>query len=101
MDIPKPYNEHLRSCVYAVEANSCEAGHIWEQFCSVDFSNNKEHSWTEVFGWLETVGHIDDRPICVSMRVVDIDNQHILFWDATSQLVDYKMIDEWFDEENR
>lgn len=82
----------LDGVVCIIEANTNEYVYIWEQ--------NKEHvgyNWIEInSGILEYVGFLDDRPICISLRKAIINGDLILFWYATSQVIDYKMIDEWF-----
>ena len=85
------YQELINSCVYIVEATRCEELDAWERF-------HEDFKWENVHGWLETVGHLDNRPICISVQIVKINDRNILFWHATSQLVDYIMIDKWFEE---
>lgn len=75
---------------YLCEANSFETMCLWKE---------NKLSWKEDnSGWLITVGYIDKRPICVSIRTCVINKINVLFWMPTSELVDYKMISEWFDE---
>lgn len=55
-----------------------------------------EWEWKQsLSGPLITVGRLDDRPICISVFVHEIGGERIVFVEPTSQLVDYKMIDEW------
>lgn len=44
---------------------------------------------------LRTIGHIQNRPICVSMTWARINGIVCCFWDGTSELVDYKMIEKY------
>lgn len=96
----KTYKEMLNDCVYVVEANGNETLNIWSRWCDREnpYGHPKRYKWEPFGGWLETVGHIDDRPICISVMFNKIDGHYVCFWHATSQLVDYKMIDEWFDK---
>jgi hypothetical protein len=95
------FDDYLTSCVYAVEATSCESLQIWD-----DFSNPESQycdvrprmDWNEVHGWLETIGRLDNRPICISIRIVELNGHRVAFWEATSQLVDYEMIEQWFEK---
>lgn len=82
----------LDGVVGVVEANSNEHMHIWERFTNMYGKNTWE---SESSGLLETVGYLDDRPICISLRTAKLKGSKILFWHATSQLVDHAMIDEW------
>jgi len=72
---------------YIVEGSTFR---IWEKW------NDELDSWEQGMGWLETVGYINDRPICISIFIEKINGYEVLFWHATSELVDYKMIEEWF-----
>jgi hypothetical protein len=49
-------------------------------------------------GHMVTVGHIEDRPIVISLSYARIYGQRVVFWEATSQLIDHAMIEKWFEE---
>lgn len=86
--------EFLEGVVGVVEATSFEKMKLWDQY-----KNEKKVSWVESgTGYLETVGTILDRPVCLSMFTNVVDGHKILFIEATSQLVDWVMIDEWLKE---
>jgi uncharacterized protein YkvS len=77
-----------------VEANGNEKLNIWESYRE----NYNEKDWVSNNGGiLETVGYLDERPICISLYVDTIKGKKILFWHATSQLVDHLLIDKWLD----
>ena len=63
------------------------------------YSKNKEYghrTWSDNNSGLgECLGYIDDRPIYITLWTALIDGHKILFVDATSQLVDWAMVDEW------
>lgn len=102
MNVPEPHKSQLKECVFIVEANSNEMVDIWEHFADSRNIHNlpKRYIWGEDnYWWLETVGHINERPINISISRVVIDGYPVLFWDACSQLVDYEMIDIWFKNE--
>lgn len=48
------------------------------------------------FGTLETVGRLDSRPIVITCQWYEIHDRLVMFWEATSEVVDYKLIEEWF-----
>src|SRR6218665_1693649 len=81
----------LDGVVGVIEANSNEHSHIWERFTNM----HGKAAWdSDNSGLLETVGYLDERPICISLRTAKLKGAKILFWHATSQLVDHKLIDE-------
>jgi hypothetical protein len=91
--------DYLASCVCAVEASHCEVLDIWTRFSDPENPFKREcrqYDWKDVHGWLETIGHLDNRPICIDIRIVELDGRRILFWEGCSQLVDYAMIERWF-----
>lgn len=79
--------EFFKGVVGAVEAYPFEQSALWEVY---------ENEWKEEnHGYLETVGHIGDRPICISTMVHVVRGCRILFYHPTSQVVDHVMIDAW------
>lgn len=82
----------LQAAVYAVEANSFEYGCLWREY-------HHKVKWEEILsGYMPTIGRVDDRPVNLSIRVAYIDGQPVLFYEACSEIVDYKMVDAWVRE---
>jgi hypothetical protein len=82
----------LSGVVGVVEANSYEARCLWQECQS-------RYLWIQDSkGLFETIGHIGDMPVCVSLFIVEVDRHKILFVEATSQVVDHHMIDKWLAE---
>lgn len=81
--------EYIKDSSYVVEATSMEQSQIWERYHKkgLSFSNA---------GYGVTVGHLNDRPICISITKAQYKGKNILLWEATSQLVDYVMIEDFF-----
>lgn len=80
--------DRIMQCVFRVEASSFEL-----QVLCARYGNRLE---LENHGVATNIGNLDGRPIVISLMFGTFDDQHVLFWHATSQLVDYKMIDDWF-----
>jgi len=49
-------------------------------------------------GTSEIVGWLDSRPINITCQWYEIHDRLVMFWEATSELVDYKLIEGWFAE---
>lgn len=60
-----------------------------------DLTNDGYEYKQDFSGYLNTVGHISDRPICVTPLIHNIGGVNVLQVEATSELVDWKMIREW------
>lgn len=86
-----PYSdEWLATVSSVVEANSFEHLSLWQKF-------KEKVTWKENnSGLLFTLGKIENRPICICLNHAIINDKIVLFFEATSQLVDYIMIDEFF-----
>lgn len=81
---------YLNGVVGIVEANSFEKMCLWREW------NDMGKSWVPtVHGYLATVGNVGDMPVCISILTETVEGQKILFWDATSRVVDHQMIEEW------
>jgi hypothetical protein len=77
-----------------VEASSFEKGVLMEQN-----KRTKKLSWIEGrSGIMPTVGMINDRPICLSIFIDVIDGRNIVFYEPPSELVDYAMIEAFFEK---
>jgi len=83
----------LADAEFLVEANSFEVMQLWKDY-------NDKVEWYERYGgggFGVTVGNLDNRPVCISIQVESINGHKVLFWCATSQVVDYKMIEALWD----
>lgn len=84
--------DFLSDAVGVVEANSYELHMLWAE----NQRRAQPRTWKEnPRGLLETVGHIADRPVCIGLFTAEVDQHKLLFIDATSQVVDHRMIDKW------
>lgn len=76
----------------------CEATHFEKQCLWQTYHKCLAWSWQEnSLGYLKTVGMIDEHPTVMSLFTATVDGEKILFWHATSQVVDYRLIDSWFE----
>lgn len=82
--------EIFKDVIGIVEANS------FEHMCL--FEERKDLNWIENGQGLSfSVGSIGKRPVCITVFVETINDKRVVFWDATSQVVDYTMIHKWFE----
>ena len=52
--------------------------------------------WGQIYaGVVITIGHVGKLPICVSFNFAFINGKKICFYEATSQVVNHKMIEDW------
>lgn len=80
-----------------VEATRFEEHCLWRDSDTRSATSHGE--WVESgWGLLQTVGWLDSRPICISLGTATVGGHKVLFWHATSQVVDYVLIDRWFEE---
>ena len=91
------FNFKLTDICYLVEANNFEKMTLWETWSQ---KNKDPIKWeSNNIGTLPTVGSLNNRPICISVLIEKIEGVPVGFWHATSALVDYNMITEWFKKE--
>lgn len=90
----------LEKTFFIVEATSFEKSCLWRDYClESDNPRYGKHTWKLISpGWMIKVGEINDRPCCISTTWYKIDGKLVMFWYACSELVDYKLIDEWLDK---
>ena len=87
------FNEEylIKNTKHIVEANSFESTCLWEKY-------NKKHAWKSInFGKVVTLGE-GTRKTTVSIFWTMINCEWVIFYEATSQLVDHVLIDKYFEE---
>jgi len=85
----------LKKTKFLVEANSFEQHCLWKEYVHTATTPLK---WEQMNGWLVTVNERKGRPICICLSWNRVNGHLVCFWNATSQLVDYKLIDKWLKE---
>ena len=86
--------ERYKDVTGIVEVTSYESFMLWKQW-----HQQKDYTWKEsLSGPLITVGYIDGRPVCIAPLVHVVNGRSIMFVEATSELVDWKMIEDWLVE---
>lgn len=87
-------DELLEEIEYAVEANSFESQCLWQRF-----SNQEGIVW-EICpqGKMITLGKTDGMPVCMSVFVNKINGVNVLFYEMTSLVVDYRLVDKFLEE---
>ena len=81
---------YLDGVIGVVEANSFESMCLWVQ------AKESTRSWiSSGHGFGPIVGLINNRPVCLSILTATVDGHKIAFIDATSEAVDWKLIDAW------
>ena len=96
----------LQRTRFIVEATDKERHSLWSFWAHQ--SNSKDQyrppkiarlDWPHgTGGWGVRVGTLDGRPVVVSMTWEEINGCMIMFWNPTSEVVDYRMIKEWLEE---
>lgn len=85
-----PKDDFLSGVIGMVEATDFERQCLWEK-------NHKHMKWeSDSLGFLPTVGLHGNDPVVISLFTAKIDGHKILFWHATSQIVNYRIITAWF-----
>ena len=85
-------SDFLNGVVGVVEATSYERRMLWVE----NQRREQPKTWEEQsLGLLPTIGYLDDRPICLSLFVAKVGGHKLLFMHVTSQVSDYRMVDEW------
>jgi hypothetical protein len=90
--------EVLNKVQFIVEATSDENFFLWKE--NVHHEKCKYvKSWEqENLGYWAKIGEVDARPIIISMNFATIGGIYVMFVEQTSQLCDYKMMEEWLKE---
>lgn len=86
-------DKRYEKTIYIVEANRFEQSALWQKY-------SKTTKWEEdLGGYLPKVGHINNRPICISVLWAEINGVTVMFYHPTSMLVCYDLIERWLKAE--
>lgn len=99
----KPFMERLAQTVYIVEASNFEQHILWsefskegEVFTQTPLRKRPRETWEQITpGEGCTFGERDGQNMMVMFSWVKLNGQLIAFYNATSQLVDYAILEEW------
>ena len=73
-----------------VEATNFETLCLYEKY---------KDDWKQInSGTFVTVAKVENRPICLSLTVNFVKGNKILFIEPTSQLIDWKLINKWLED---
>lgn len=90
----------LEGVIGAVEADSYSQHMLWSEYHYRPREGFDPLTWEQgMSGLMEIIGYLkingEDRPVCLSLFKARVKGELILFYHATSQVVDYRMVDEW------
>jgi hypothetical protein len=89
-------DKRLAETFYAIEADSYAYHQIWkEYFYSVPKEERKFNFVQDPSGRGITIGMIDKRPVVLNLNWWIVNDHPILFYCCTSQVCDWKMIEDW------
>ncbi len=81
--------EFLQGVIGFVEATSFEYHQLWKEW-------EDKSTWKQnLSGYGQVVGHLDSRPVFISLITAVIEGHKVLFIDPTSEVVDWKLIETW------
>ena len=89
----------LKVTRFLVEATGNEWHTLWARWCgkSQECREPIVDEWEQLGGWGICIGKLDSRPVVVSLNWDRLDGFLVCQWEATSEVVDYKMVNEWLD----
>lgn len=87
----------LKDTVFLVEATSFETHMLWAEHAE-DGILHKNVKWRQHTTWVVEVGKLGGRPVCICLTWNSVNEALVCFWHATSQVVDHKMIEAWFEK---
>jgi hypothetical protein len=85
--------EFIQGVDNIMEVNNSEYQFLWEKYAykgTVPWVVSREG------GYGVHVGDFHDRPTWIAIRTAVVNGKKILFWHATSLLVDHRLIEKWF-----
>lgn len=86
--------KYFAELTYLIEATSNEIGMIYKE------NSEQWDEYLQVRSIGRNVGSLDGRPVIISIQFVRFYDQLVALWHATSVIVDYDMITDWFKKQS-
>lgn len=87
------YRDLLAGVVAIVEITRYEERMLWKEYRE----RMPDGEWIQsLSGPFVTVGQVNGRPVCISLFVNTIGGKKVVFYEASSVMVDHDMINQWF-----
>ncbi|UIS25272.1 hypothetical protein [Erythrobacter phage vB_EliS-L02] len=84
------FAKFVAGTIGVVEATPCELSYVYTR-CK----ETGRHWVEDPQGWSMQVGYLGLRPVVISLRAITIDGHKLIFYHATSTVVDWDMIRSW------
>lgn len=102
MSIKDDTETYFKDVVFLVEADSFAQHALWLTRFHGGRLGREIESWeAEGSGYAITIGHIDRRPVVLSLFYAKIEGRRVCFFAGESQVVDHRMIDEWLEKRTK
>jgi hypothetical protein len=91
------HTELFKDVKYIVEATDNEWHMLWEKY-HYQPRSGLPIPWEEIsMGKIVTIGEVAKRPIAIQISWAIINGHKVMFYEGSSQLVDYKMMEKWLE----
>jgi hypothetical protein len=105
----------IKATKFLVEATGAEQHFLWSLHARYSHKHHPSYpslTWEQhACGSLVSVGNVqifkkqsgsgalyEQMPVCVSLTFATIDGAVVCFWDATSQVIDYRLVEKWLNQ---
>ena len=89
--------ENFKDVVFAIEATHFEKLSLWQ----LNEKSKCIKSWEENFpGWIVVIGYVDKMPVAVHLSYAKLNGHKVVFYNASSLIVDHEMVRNWIDNYN-
>lgn len=86
-----PLIQDLKDVIFVVEATRFEQHALWQSY-------HPAVNWGQInSGRGFQIGTLADMPVVIGLTWAIIDGQRVMFVEATSQVVDYRMVEAWLE----
>lgn len=85
--------------VYMVEATHFEHFMLWKENSERQAPMVPLRWEQDTLGHIYTIGELAGNPIAVSVEFAVIDGRRVAFYEATSQVVDHRLVEKWIKEQ--
>jgi hypothetical protein len=101
------FDSLLKQTEFVVEADGFASLELWAKYSAEAKQHSKIGEWVcynnvkwEQLnpGCVKTVGYYHKQPVNICLTWQRLNGHLIVFWEAISRIVDYELIDKWFEK---
>lgn len=91
-------DKRFKDTEFIIEADDFARQALWERYSgeALEPTTRNTIKWDQDgMGWMDTIGHVNKMPVCVTFVWAKLNGHLVVFYHACSRMVDHEMVDDY------